>query len=169
LKVEIVEYARVTWTREFSLSFHDTIVQNTGVEAADATDGTTVLVNSDGLIITKETLSEGVDSAGHDFTHYRFEFKGHNLDKMDNFGLSDPYLVLSRPGANRNVLQIHKTEIVKVNLNPTWARCAFFDRNLHSRMPLVPTPARLQRAVQRAGVCPMAFHSGVHSSYRFTL
>jgi hypothetical protein len=26
------------------------------------------------------------------------------------------------------------------------ARCAFFDRNLHSRMPLVPTPARLKRA-----------------------
>jgi hypothetical protein len=24
------------------------------------------------------------------------------------------------------------------------ARCAFFDRNLHSRMPLVPTPARLK-------------------------
>jgi hypothetical protein len=28
----------------------------------------------------------------------------------------------------------------------TMARCAFFDRNLHSRMPLVPTPARLKRA-----------------------
>jgi hypothetical protein len=26
------------------------------------------------------------------------------------------------------------------------ARCAFFGRNLHSRMPLVPTPARLKRA-----------------------
>jgi hypothetical protein len=25
-------------------------------------------------------------------------------------------------------------------------RCAFFDRNLHSMMPLVPTPARLKRA-----------------------
>jgi hypothetical protein len=27
-----------------------------------------------------------------------------------------------------------------------WARCAFFGRNLHSRMPLDPTPARLKRA-----------------------
>jgi hypothetical protein len=26
------------------------------------------------------------------------------------------------------------------------ARCAFFDRNSHPRMPLVPTPARLKRA-----------------------
>jgi hypothetical protein len=28
----------------------------------------------------------------------------------------------------------------------TFARCAFFDKTLHSRMPLVPTPARLKRA-----------------------
>jgi hypothetical protein len=44
-------------------------------------------------------------------------------------------------------------------------RCAFSDRNVHSRMPLVPTPARFKRA----GVCPMGFRSGVHSSYRLTL
>jgi hypothetical protein len=42
-------------------------------------------------------------------------------------------------------------------------RCAFSHRSLHSRMPLVPTPARLQQAC----VCPMTFLSGVHSSYRF--
>jgi hypothetical protein len=36
---------------------------------------------------------------------------------------------------------------------PPGVRCAFSDRNVHSRMPLVPTP----------------FLSGVHSSYRFTL
>jgi hypothetical protein len=45
------------------------------------------------------------------------------------------------------------------------ARCAFFDRNLHSSMPLDPTPARLKQIRVR----PMAFLSGVHSSYRFTL
>jgi hypothetical protein len=37
-------------------------------------------------------------------------------------------------------------------------RRAVFDRNLHSRMPLVPTPARVKRACMR----PMAFLSGVH-------
>jgi hypothetical protein len=30
------------------------------------------------------------------------------------------------------------------NLSLPLARCAFFGRNLHSRMPLVPTPARLK-------------------------
>jgi hypothetical protein len=40
-------------------------------------------------------------------------------------------------------------------------RCSFFDRHLHSRIPLVPTPARLMRA----GVQPMVFILGVCSSY----
>jgi hypothetical protein len=44
------------------------------------------------------------------------------------------------------------------------ARCTFFGRILHSRMPLVPTLARLKRACMQP-----AFLSGVHSSYRFTL
>jgi hypothetical protein len=35
-------------------------------------------------------------------------------------------------------------------------QCTFFDRDLHLRMLLVPTPARLKRA----GVLPMAFPSG---------
>jgi hypothetical protein len=40
-----------------------------------------------------------------------------------------------------------------------WVRCAFFDGNLHSMMPLVPTPARLTLL----HACdPMAFLSGVH-------
>jgi hypothetical protein len=45
------------------------------------------------------------------------------------------------------------------------ARCAFSDRNLHSRMPLDPPLVCLQRTC----VWPMAFLSGVHFSYQFTL
>jgi hypothetical protein len=43
--------------------------------------------------------------------------------------------------------------------------CAFFGRNLHSRMPLDPTHVRLKRIC----VLPMAFISEVQSSYRFAL
>jgi hypothetical protein len=42
------------------------------------------------------------------------------------------------------------------------ARCAFSDRILHSRMPLDPTHVRCKRTCVR----PMAFHLGVHCSYR---
>jgi hypothetical protein len=45
-------------------------------------------------------------------------------------------------------------------------RCAFFGRNLHSRMPLSFTP--LLR-LKRADVWPMAVLSEVHFSYQFTL
>jgi hypothetical protein len=44
-------------------------------------------------------------------------------------------------------------------------RCPFFDRNLHSRMSLAPTPAHLKRATAR----PMSLLSDVHLSYRFAL
>jgi hypothetical protein len=39
------------------------------------------------------------------------------------------------------------------------ARRPFFDRNLHSRMPLVPTPAPIEAL---ACVWPMPFLSGVN-------
>jgi fatty acid desaturase len=44
----------------------------------------------------------------------------------------------------------HHSENTIVYGNENWkfdlaVRCAFFGRNLHSRMPLVPTPARLKR------------------------
>jgi hypothetical protein len=55
--------------------------------------------------------------------------------------------------------------VAVVEKGGTKVRCAFFGRNLHSRMPLDPTHVRLKRTC----VCPVAFLSEVHSSYRFTL
>jgi hypothetical protein len=52
-----------------------------------------------------------------------------------------------------------------VVLQVCWVRCAFFDRDLHSRMPLDPTHVRLKRTC----VWPMTFLSDVHFSYQFTL
>jgi hypothetical protein len=41
---------------------------------------------------------------------------------------------------------VAREEIFIISKLDDEVRCAFFDRNLHSRMPLVPTPARLMRA-----------------------
>lgn len=68
LKVEIVEYARQKWPREFSLPYYDCIVrQGMGHGMWDllaiTQDGkldlvdVTVLLNSDGLIITREVIA----------------------------------------------------------------------------------------------------------------
>ncbi|KNC50909.1 copine-8 [Thecamonas trahens ATCC 50062] len=52
----------------------------------------------------------------------KMQIRGHNLDKMDTFGKSDPFLVLSRlrAGATDDWQPVHKTEVVPKNLNPTW-------------------------------------------------
>jgi len=49
-------------------------------------------------------------------------FSAQSLDKKDFFGKSDPYLEIFREtGAGSNVL-IHKTNVVKNTLNPTWQK-----------------------------------------------
>jgi hypothetical protein len=62
-----------------------------------------------------------------------------------------------------------KNEILVVQERSGPARCAFSDRNLHSRMPLVPTHVRLKLLHACGQSRPMTFLSRVHSSYRLTL
>lgn len=47
-------------------------------------------------------------------------FKGTKLDKKDFFGKSDPFLVLSRCNEDNSYTVVHKTEVIKNTLNPTW-------------------------------------------------
>lgn len=49
------------------------------------------------------------------------QFKGRKLDKKDFFGSSDPYLTFYRHGIEgENYVPVHKTEVIKNNLNPCW-------------------------------------------------
>ncbi|XP_065828403.1 copine-3-like [Oscarella lobularis] len=47
-------------------------------------------------------------------------FYARNLDKKDFLSKSDPYLELLRTVADGSTLVVHRTEVVKNNLNPTW-------------------------------------------------
>jgi hypothetical protein len=87
-------------------------------------------------------LSEGADSDGHDSTVQKQRLS-----------------YVSKNGYGGNRAHFPKFVVFMV----AGVRCAPFDGILHSRMPLVPTPARLKRTC----VWPMAFLSGVHFSYRF--
>ena len=51
---------------------------------------------------------------------YSFKFSAKKLDDKDFFGKSDPYLEIARsePGGNFSV--VHRTEVVKNDLNPSW-------------------------------------------------
>jgi hypothetical protein len=64
-------------------------------------------------------------------------------------------------------VSLNSTVVVNYDgfVDVTLVRCAFSDRNLHSRMPLDPMHVRLKQTFMR----PMAFLSGVYSSYRMAL
>ncbi|KAL8602874.1 hypothetical protein ACOMHN_050146 [Nucella lapillus] len=48
------------------------------------------------------------------------QLAAHKLDKKDFFGKSDPFLLLHRVNEDRSCTVVHKTEVVRSNLNPVW-------------------------------------------------
>ena len=49
-----------------------------------------------------------------------FNFCAKNLDKKDFFGKSDPYMEISRSTECNQYVIVHRTEVIKSNLNPQW-------------------------------------------------
>lgn len=47
-------------------------------------------------------------------------FRATNLDKKDFLGKSDPFLQLSKLKSDGETLLVHRTEVIKNNLNPSW-------------------------------------------------
>ncbi|XP_042365494.1 copine-1 isoform X2 [Plectropomus leopardus] len=50
------------------------------------------------------------------------EFEAKNLDKKDTFGKSDPFLEFSKKGDDGKWHLVHRTEVVKNSLNPSWKK-----------------------------------------------
>ncbi|RXG67368.1 Synaptotagmin-3 [Armadillidium vulgare] len=53
-----------------------------------------------------------------------------DLDKKDFLGKSDPFLVLSRSLQDNVFVPVHKTEVIKKNLNPNWKQIIIPARTL---------------------------------------
>uniref|UniRef100_A0A2K6SU89 Copine-3 n=1 Tax=Saimiri boliviensis boliviensis TaxID=39432 RepID=A0A2K6SU89_SAIBB len=49
-----------------------------------------------------------------------FEMAARKLDNKDLFGKSDPYLEFHKQTSDGNWLMVHRTEVIKNNLNPVW-------------------------------------------------
>ncbi|XP_061458522.1 copine-3 isoform X1 [Rhineura floridana] len=49
-----------------------------------------------------------------------FEVEARKLDNKDFFGKSDPYLEFHKQTSEGNWVMVHRTEVVKNNLNPVW-------------------------------------------------
>ncbi|KAK7102330.1 copine-8-like [Littorina saxatilis] len=65
------------------------------------------------LIIRCEEVSSTKDEV-------TLQLKATKLDKKDLFGKSDPFLLLYRVNEDGSFTVVHKTEVVRSNLNPTW-------------------------------------------------
>lgn len=48
------------------------------------------------------------------------KFSGHNLDRKDWFGKSDPFLEFYKSNETGLYSLVHRTEVIKFNLNPVW-------------------------------------------------
>ncbi|XP_025114756.1 copine-3-like isoform X3 [Pomacea canaliculata] len=62
--------------------------------------------------VSAEEIKEGDENV--------LTFRGKALDKMDFFGKSDPYLEILRSTPGGSWQLVHRTEVVKNNLNPSW-------------------------------------------------
>src|ERR1700691_6272542 len=48
------------------------------------------------------------------------QFSATGLDKKDLLGKSDPYMCILRANTDGSYSAVHKTEVIKNTLNPTW-------------------------------------------------
>ncbi|KAK3736203.1 hypothetical protein QZH41_011890, partial [Actinostola sp. cb2023] len=58
------------------------------------------------------------------------QFRGQKLDKKDFFGKSDPFLVFYRYNEDSSFTAVHRTEVIKNTLNPTWKEFSIPSRAL---------------------------------------
>ncbi|XP_029637877.1 copine-8 isoform X4 [Octopus sinensis] len=65
------------------------------------------------IIVNAEELSSCKEEA-------TMQFCAHQLDKKDFFGKSDPFLTFYRCNEDGSYTVVHRTEVIKRTLNPTW-------------------------------------------------
>ncbi|XP_077982927.1 copine-8-like [Glandiceps talaboti] len=66
------------------------------------------------------TLIICVEDVGDCLDLVTLQFRANSLDKMDLFGKSDPFLTFHRINRDKSLTMVHRTEVIKKNLNPIW-------------------------------------------------
>uniref|UniRef100_A0A8C3GAR9 Copine-3 n=1 Tax=Cyclopterus lumpus TaxID=8103 RepID=A0A8C3GAR9_CYCLU len=105
----------------------------------------------------------------------QLEFEAKNLDKKDTFGKSDPFLEFFKKGDDGKWQLVHRTEVVKNNLSPTWKKfsvplqtfcCSDLDRPLKvdcsdydsdGTHDLIGSFTTTVSELQKAGSSPVSF------------
>ncbi len=134
------------WERKFVVNYSFEERQEVKFEVYDSDSDTLTLENHDFLGRCETTLGTVV-SSGREFVAVlkdgprmnngkivvvgeelesnketiKMQLAGKNLDKKDFFGKSDPYFVISKSTSTGQYVLVHKSEVIKNTLNPTWA------------------------------------------------
>ncbi|XP_041349780.1 copine-8-like [Gigantopelta aegis] len=66
------------------------------------------------------TITVGAEELSSCKEQCTMQFCAHKLDKKDFFGKSDPFLTFSRSNEDGSYTVVHRTEVIKRTLNPTW-------------------------------------------------
>ncbi|XP_036366761.1 copine-3 isoform X1 [Octopus sinensis] len=80
------------------------------------------LVNQKGKPYEKSFITVSAEEVTEKTELVQLSFKAKKLDDKDFFGKSDPFLEFSRQNSDGSWQVVHRTEVVKNNLNPTWKK-----------------------------------------------
>ncbi|KAJ8301692.1 hypothetical protein KUTeg_020679 [Tegillarca granosa] len=115
------------FVKKFVMHYYFEQSQKLKFEVYDVDSKSSDLSKHDFLGRAECTLGEVV-SSGSKFLCLRnlaleqvhFQFCAHKLDKKDFFGKSDPFLTFYRANEDGTWTVVHRTEVIKKTLNPTW-------------------------------------------------
>uniref|UniRef100_A0A7N8X1R4 Copine-3 n=1 Tax=Mastacembelus armatus TaxID=205130 RepID=A0A7N8X1R4_9TELE len=128
-----------SFVERLRVDYHFETVQNLKLAVYDIDNSTSDLKDDDYLGGTELTLGQ-VHTSSHstpqltlalhrvtaeeikDNRAIELEMEAKNLDKKDTFGKSDPFLEFSKQGDDGRWQLVHRTEVVKNNLNPSWRK-----------------------------------------------
>jgi len=68
----------------------------------------------------KPKLNINIEEIQDSNISYSMDVRGSNLDKMDLFGKSDPFFVISKTQENGTVIKVYESSVIKNTLNPLW-------------------------------------------------
>ncbi|XP_024118608.1 copine-1 [Oryzias melastigma] len=135
------------FSQRLRLDYHFEAVQNLKLQVYDIDNATSDLGDDDflggveltlGQIVASKTLTRplqlkkgkpagkgSITVSAEEIKDNRtivLELEAKNLDKKDTFGKSDPFLEIFKEGEGGKWQLVHRTEVVKNNLNPSWKK-----------------------------------------------
>eukprot|EP00076_Gallus_gallus_P038258 XP_025003796.1 copine-3 isoform X3 [Gallus gallus] len=108
------------FSKKFLIDYYFELVQKLQFGIYDIDNKTIELSDDDFLGEFECTLGQITAEEVKDNRVVLFEVEARKLDNKDFFGKSDPYLEFHKQTADGNWVMVHRTEVIKNNLNPVW-------------------------------------------------